>query len=208
MNNSFYELKTTQDDSRNSRIKESRSVWNEIYEWVDCAVITVVCLLLVFTFIFRQVKIDGSSMEKTLFDGERVIVSDMFYTPQYGDIVVISSEIYDNVPIIKRVIATEGQWIDIHDGNVYVGDNLEEMKQVGTEFIGDTVTEETVGSVDIYGRQEYPLLVPQNMVFVMGDNRTVSLDSRTEAVGLIDERFILGKALYRVYPFSEFGSIY
>lgn len=191
----------------NKKLKETRTFWNELYEWVDCAVITIICILLMFTFVFRQVKIDGGSMEPTLHNEERVIVSDMFYTPEYGDIVVISSEVYDNVPIIKRVIATEGQWIDIYDGLVYVGNSKDDMKPVGSEFVGDIYTEAELGG-GLYEGQDYPLQVPENHVFVLGDNRSVSLDSRTTVVGLIDERHILGKALYRIYPFSEFGSIY
>ena len=191
----------------NKKLKETRTFWNELYEWVDCAVITIICILLMFTFVFRQVKIDGGSMEPTLHNEERVIVSDMFYTPEYGDNVVISSEVYDNVPIIKRVIATEGQWIDIYDGLVYVGNSKDDMKPVGSEFVGDIYTEAALGG-GLYGSLDYPLQVPENHVFVLGDNRSVSLDSRTTVVGLIDERHILGKALYRIYPISEFGSIY
>lgn len=193
--------------SANDGLKETRSFWSEVYEWIDCAVITVMVILLVFTFLFRQVKIDGGSMEPTLINGERIVVSDLFYTPEYGDIVVISSEVYDNVPIIKRVIATEGQWVDIFDGTVYVGNSKNDMKAVGSEFVGDIYTDAVVGG-GFYGSHEYPLQVPKNHVFVLGDNRNVSLDSRTTSVGLVDERQILGKALYRVYPFNKLGSVY
>lgn len=189
-------------------VKQTKTFWTEVYEWIDSAVITVMVILLAFTFLFRQVRIEGNSMWPTLQNGERVIVSDVFYTPEYGDIVVISSEVYDDIPIIKRVIATEGQWVDIHDGKVFVGKSLENMKEVGSEFVGDILTEVSVGSVDAYGVQKYPLQVPENHVFVLGDNRSVSLDSRTAVVGLIDQRQILGKALYRVFPFDNIGSIY
>ena len=192
---------------KKSKIKETKSVWTEAYEWIDSAVITVMILLLVFTFLFRQVKIDGNSMHPTLQDGERVIISDVFYTPQYGDIVVISSEVYDNVPIIKRVIATEGQWVDIYDGDVYVGDDNFNMFKVSDEFVGDAYTEQVVSS-GLLGFYEYPIQVPENHVFVLGDNREVSLDSRTEIVGFIDCRQILGKALFRVFPIEKLGSLY
>ena len=188
-------------------LKETRTVWKEIYEWIDCAVITVLCLILLFSFAFRQVSIDGSSMNNTLREGERVIVSDVFYKPQYGDIVVISAEVYDNVPIIKRVVATEGQGINITDGKVYVGETKETMKEVASKFTDCEKTDSLMADGN-YGVQEYPLQIPENHVFVLGDNRKVSLDSRTTAVGLIDERQILGKALYRVYPFDRIGSIY
>ena len=195
------------DFSKKNKIKETKSVWAEAYEWIDSAVLTVMVLLLVFTFLFRQVKIDGNSMHPTLQNGERVIISDVFYTPQYGDIVVISSEVYGNVPIIKRVIATEGQWVDIYGGNVYVGDDGSNMFKVSDEFVGDAYTEDVVAS-GLLGYYNYPIQVPENHVFVLGDNRNVSLDSRTEVIGFIDCRQILGKALYRVYPVEKIGSLY
>ncbi len=187
-------------------VKPARSFWHEIYEWIDSAVITVMCLLVILTFVVRQVRIDGSSMENTLFNNDRVVVSDVFYTPKYGDIVVISSEVYDNVPIIKRVIAVGGEWVDIKDGNVYVGKSRDNMKSKGSEFIDNKYTDPVL-SDGFYGEQNYPLLVPDGYVFVLGDNRAVSLDSRTLAVGLIDERQILGKAFYRVFPFDSISKL-
>lgn len=193
------------------QMKETRSFWNEAYEWIDCAVVTVIALLLVFTFLFNQVKIDGGSMNDTLLDQDRVIVSNVFYKPKYGDIIVISSEVYDDIPIIKRVIATENQWVDIQEGKVYVGDSKDDMKRVGDEFLNTYNLNKGTAAVmsgGIYGSHQYPLQVPQGCVFVLGDNRDVSLDSRTASVGFVDEDQILGKALYRIYPFDRFGSIY
>ena len=193
------------------QMKETRSFWNEAYEWIDCAVVTVIALLLVFTFLFNQVKIDGGSMNDTLLDQDRVIVSNVFYKPKYGDIIVISSEVYDDIPIIKRVIATENQWVDIQEGKVYVGDSKDDMKRVGDEFLNTYNLNKGTAAVmsgGIYGHHQYPLQVPQGCVFVLGDNRDVSLDSRTASVGFVDEDQILGKALYRFYPFDRFGSIY
>ncbi len=189
------------------QVKETRSFWSEAYEWIDCAVITVVVILLLFTFFFSQVKIEGGSMYPTLKDQERVIVSDLFYSPEYGDIVVVSSEVYDDTPIIKRVIATEGQYVNIADGKVYVGDSFDSMKEVGTELIGDVYTDKVM-SGGAYGFHNYPLQVPKNHVFLLGDNRGVSLDSRTTSVGMVSEDQILGKALYRIYPLDKFGCIY
>lgn len=190
------------------KMKKTKSFWNEIFEWIDCIVITVMCLLLVFTFVINQVRIDGTSMYDTLENNDRVLVSDVFYTPKNGDIVVVSSEIYDNVPIIKRVIAVGGQWIDIKDGKVYIGDSKDNLTELDEDYLDDEVYTDTVLAGGYYGYHEYPLMVPMGKVFVLGDNRSVSLDSRTTSVGLVDERQILGKALYRVYPFGKFGSIY
>lgn len=186
-------------------MKETRSVWAEIYDWIDTAVITVVCVLLLFTFVFKQVQVDGTSMCDTLQNNERIIMSDVFYTPKYGDIVVISDEVYGDIPLIKRVIATEGQWVDIADGVVYVGDSKEDMTPKGNEFTKQS-TEAVVSALS--GYHQYPLQVPEGTVFVLGDNRSVSLDSRTQAVGFVDTDQILGKALYRVFPMDKMGSIY
>lgn len=189
---------------KEEQIKETRSVWSEIYEWIDTAVITVVCILLIFTFVFKQVVVEGDSMYDTLQNGERVIVSDVFYKPQYGDIVVISNEVYGNTPLIKRIIATEGQWVDIKDGTVYVGDTKETLEEKGNEFTNALTKASMSSSVG----HSYPLQVPEGTVFVLGDNRTVSLDSRTTEVGFVDANQIIGKALYRVFPMDRIGNIY
>lgn len=187
-------------------VKQTRSLWKEVFDWVDCAVVTIICVILLFTFVFRQVQIDGSSMSNTLEHGDRIIISNIFYTPKKGDVVVVSSEIYDNVPIIKRVIATEGQWISITGGKVYVGESTDAMEALQEVYIGGMQTEELVAG-GFYGSHEYPLQVPKGKVFLLGDNRAVSLDSRTTAVGLVDVRHIVGKAICRVYPFNKIGSI-
>ena len=195
------------ENSKEYVIKETRSLWKEVYDWVDCAVVTIVCVILLFTFVFRQVQIDGSSMSNTLEHGDRVIISDVFYTPKRGDVVVVSSEIYDNVPKIKRVIATEGQWVNITGGKVYVGESTDAMELLYESYIGGMQTDELVAG-GFYGTQKYPLQVPEGKVFLLGDNRAVSLDSRTTAIGLVDERYIVGKAIFRVYPFDKIGSIF
>ncbi len=199
-------MNENKDISGKENIKESKSVLSEIYEWVDCAVITVLVILLLFSFVFKQVEVDGTSMNDTLLHKERVVISDAFYKPEYGDIVVISNEVFGDIPLIKRVIATEGQWINIEDGIVYVGDTKDSMEPKGNEFTSHARTESIVSPE--YGYHTYPLQVPEGTVFVLGDNRSISLDSRTQSVGFIDNRQIIGKALYRVYPFEKFGNIY
>ncbi|MBE6798369.1 MAG: signal peptidase I [Ruminococcaceae bacterium] len=189
------------------KVKETRSLWKELFEWVDLIVLTGIVMLLIFTFVFRNIEIDGGSMNNTLIHGERVIISNLFYTPKNGDIVVVSSEVYDDIPIIKRVIATEGQWIDIRNGLVYVGDSEDDMQLLEEDYIGGQYTEDIIAS-NFYGHHTYPLQVPENKLFLLGDNRSVSLDSRTTVVGLVDERQVLGKALYRVYPLDKMGSVY
>ena len=154
-------------------------------------------ILLIFLIFFRIIVVSGDSMYSTLLDGDYVLLlNNLFYhEPRQGDIVVISKESYDNGnPIVKRVIATEGQTVDIDfvNGIVYVdGEVLTE------EYINTPTTDER-GMV-------FPLLVEENCIFVLGDNRGVSLDSRSPQIGQIDQREVLGKAIYLMIPGTSHG---
>lgn len=183
---------------------EKVSVKQNMFEWIEIIVVSLIAVIVGLTFIFKIVTIKGTSMTNTLFDGERVIITGLFYTPERGDIVVISrnaSNDYDTrgqkEPIIKRVIATEGQTVDIDfaRGIVYVdGEVLEEP------YIREPTTK-AEGVV-------FPVTVPENCVFVLGDHRADSLDSRSPDIGnegMIDTRYIMGKAILRVLPFSKIG---
>ena len=152
----------------------------------------LVLIMIVFLLVFRVIIVSGSSMYSTLLDGDYLLLlSNVFYhEPEQGDIVVISKESFDNgSAIVKRVIATEGQIVDIDfaNGIVYVdGLPLEE------EYI-NTPTNVEEGMA-------FPLIVDENCVFVMGDNRNASKDSRNPEIGLVDKREILGKAVILLYP--------
>lgn len=194
-----------ENNNKNVSEKLRRSVW----EWLETIVISCLLVVFIFTFVFRIVGIDGDSMLNTLVDKERVIISDLFYTPSRGDIVVISRNYYNDIenkdnnssPIIKRVIATEGETVDIRDGHVFVnGEMLNEP-------YARTLTNPYASSDGV----TFPVTVPENCVFVLGDNRGESWDSRSLSIGedgMIDERYILGKALFRIFPFQKFGGIY
>ena len=169
----------------------------EAYDWVRTIVFAVVISTLVLLFILRTVSVVGSSMVPTLSDGERVVVSRLFYTPRQGDIVVLRKESFMSEPIVKRVIAVAGQTVDIDfdAGLVYVdGEALEE----------DYVNSPTLEREDFEGS----VTVPEGCVFVMGDNRNRSTDSRDEALGCVDERYIIGKALWRIWPIDKLGTVY
>ena len=149
-------------------------------------------VLLVVMLLFRIVVVSGPSMMQTLQNGDRLIVlSNVFYkTPKFGDIVVASKESFKNgEPIIKRVIATEGQKVDIDfkSGLVYVDDKVLYEPYINTP-------------TNLYEGIEFPLVVDEGCVFVMGDNRNDSKDSRSVEIGLIDRREILGKAIFLVIP--------
>lgn len=149
-------------------------------------------ILLIFTLLFRIVVVSGSSMYNTLADGDWLLVlsNTISGEPEYGDIIVASKDSFnDGEPIIKRVIATEGQTVDIdfNQGIVYVdGVALEE------DYIYSPTTDDE--------GMDFPLTVEEGCVFAMGDNRGRSSDSRNPDIGLIDKREILGRAFFLVFP--------
>ncbi|MEA4895664.1 MAG: signal peptidase I, partial [Oscillospiraceae bacterium] len=155
----------------------------------------LVCVL-VFAFLFRIIGIIGSSMEPTFSDKDSVIISDLFFTPKQGDVVVLRKLSFQEEPIIKRVIAVAGQTVDINfeKGIVYVDDQpLDEPY----------IRELTLTPLDFDGK----ITVPENSVFVMGDNRNNSTDSRSAMIGCVDDRYIMGKVLLRLLPVDKFGVI-
>ncbi len=187
--------------------KKPFSLKKEVFEWLEILITAVILLVILFSFIFKVVTISGRSMQNTLMNGEKVIISNIGYTPKQGDIVVISrnanniASVADaNTPIIKRVIATEGQVVDIDfvSGIVYVdGVKLED--------------DYTKTPTNLRGDIEFPVVVNEGCIFVLGDNRNDSTDSRNSSIGengMIDTRHVLGKALFRIFPFNGFGGLY
>lgn len=171
-------------------LKKSEGISN-LYDWIHSMLFAVVLVVLLLTFFLRLVDVSGTSMLQTLQSGDKVIVTNFFYTPRDGDIVVISHGAEYSDPIIKRVIATEGQTLSI--------DFDKEVVTVDGEVLNEPYiqghTKESSG--------EIPSVIPEGKVFVMGDNRTVSLDSRSHEIGLIDVDDIIGKAQVVVFPFND-----
>lgn len=170
---------------------------SELFDWVQCVVAALLVCVMLFVFVGRTVGVVGESMLQTLQNGDRLIISDMFYTPKQGDIVVLRKQTFLDEPIIKRVIAVAGQTVDIDfdAGIVYVD---------GVALDENYVNSPTNRVIDFVG----PVTVPEGCVFVLGDNRNASNDSRDERVGCVDTRYIIGKALWRLTPISSFGSVY
>ena len=167
----------------------SDDVKMEIYDWLQCFISALVVGILIFIFLFRVITVDGSSMNPTLVNGDKIIISKLFYTPKYGDVIVLKAPSFRDEPLVKRIIATEGQTIDIDftEGVVYIdGEALDEPY-----IAAPTMLEE-----DFRGE----ITVPEGCVFVMGDNRNASTDSRTSSVGMIDTREIFGKVYLIVFP--------
>ena len=169
----------------------------EIYEWIQCLITALIICVVLFVFFIRVIDVSGTSMNPTLQNGDKMLVSNLFYKPKAGDVVVFKKDSYDpGKALVKRVIATEGQEInmDFDKGIVYIdGEPIEE----------DYIAELTRNKLDFIG----PKTVPEGCVFVMGDNRNMSTDSRKAEIGMVDSRLILGRAYGVIFPLSEIGWI-
>ena len=185
-----------EEEQREQAMNAERRMVKSAYEWVESIAFAVITVVLIFTFLFRVVGVDGESMEPTLTNGSFVIISDLFYQPKQGDVVVITPTVSLDIPIIKRVIATEGQTVDI---DFITGDVTVDGEVLDEPYIA----QRTHLKYDIC----FPQTVPKGHIFVMGDNRNHSLDSRDSSIGMVDNRYLLGKALMRVLPVSEIGLI-
>ena len=185
------------EEMRNKKPEEKPDWKKTLVLYLHDLVYMMVGLMLVFLLLFRVIVVSGSSMYDTLIDGDYLLLlSNVFYQePEYGDIIVVSKESFDSgVPIIKRVIATEGQTVDIdfEAGIVYVdGEALQE--------------DYTYTPTNVQEGMTFPLTLQDGCVFAMGDNRNGSLDSRCPDIGQIDRREILGKALFLFLPGTDEG---
>ena len=164
-----------------------------VYDFASIIMAAFIIITIIFTFVFRLVGVKGQSMESTLFENDWLITMEQ-KEYVYGDIVVITEPNYFNEPLIKRVIATGGQIVDIDYGSstVYVDGVALEEPYINESFIlqnDDDIT--------------FPYTVPEGHLFCMGDNRNHSTDSRSTLIGAVDERYILGRAMLRILPFGD-----
>ena len=165
----------------------------EIFEWFDSVVFGLAVAMVVLVFFFNFSNVNGSSMYSTLSGGDKVIERGFLYTPKRGDIVTTDALISHGKPLAKRVIALAGDTVEIADGVVKVNGELIEESYLDEGVITEPLD---IG---------YPVVVPEGKVFLMGDNRENSLDSRSSEIGFIDERDIQGKVIWRVSP--VFGKV-
>ena len=192
------------------RLKKEKSQQQPPKNWVqalfrDFDIIYIfVAFMLVYVLLFRVVVVTGDSMKQTLVDGDMLLLASntVYRNPKQGDIIVASKDSFRNGEcIVKRVIATEGQTVDIDFENRIVKVNGEPLEESYVFF-----AEDDFGPM-IQEGITFPKTVPEGCVFVMGDNRNDSQDSRSPSIGFIDKREILGKAFFLIFPGTDHGSI-
>lgn len=181
---------------------------SSLIDYIEIIVVAVCAVILLFTIFTRTCTVDGDSMNNTLHNTELLLISDAFYTPERQDVIVFHNNDgtfggRNNKPLVKRVIGVAGDTV--------VVDNAAKTVTV-TNKDGETqILEEEYVFFDpykndsFYGTQTY--VVPEGKLFVMGDNRRASLDSRYPTIGYVDERSVLGKVYLRISPISKIGII-
>ena len=184
-------------DQNNGVVRKKRRLQELLLDYMHDIVFLLAIMLLVFVLVFRVVVVSGPSMKTTLVDGDYLIVlsSALAGDPEPGDIIVASkADFKDGEPIIKRVIATEGQVVDIDFAT-------------GIVTVDGVVLDEPYvkDGTKLYEGVDFPLTVDEGCLFVMGDNRNQSKDSRDPDIGLIDERQVLGHAIFLVWPGTDGG---
>ena len=193
------DLKTLRDTKK----KEVNIPWQKsLLLYLHDLVVLLSVVVIVFLLMFRVVVVSGTSMNTTLLDGDYLLLAGrIFYSePKRGDIIVASKDSFDNgAPIVKRVIATEGQWvnIDFAAGIVYVGDTKENMKALDEPYV--------LTPTNVPEGVSFPLQVQESCIFVMGDNRNDSKDSRNPEIGQINRKEVLGKVIFLFFPGNNYG---
>ena len=184
---------TEQNNGETESKKKSGTKLPFSYDFVSVICTAVLMIMILFTFVFRFVGVTGDSMNPTLYDNDWLLVKTVNSGYERGDIIISTQPNAFNEPIVKRVIATGGQTVNINfeTGEVFVDGEL---------LYEDYIADPTTNPEDV----SFPVTVPEGCLFVMGDNRLHSTDSRSNAIGMLDERYIIGKVKFRIMPFDSF----
>ncbi len=179
--------------------KEPVTFSRALYDWLEALIGAVVLVILLFLFVGRFIYVDGHSMLPTLQDRDMMLVTELGYSPKQGDVVVLTKSAFLDQPIVKRVIAVGGQQVDIdyEAGTVSVD---------GVALQEPYILEAMERPTNPYMGNEH-VLVPEGSIYVMGDNRNHSSDSRYATLGTVDVRHVIGRAYCVVFPFQDFGLI-
>lgn len=169
----------------------------DLYYWLQALMVALVSIIIIFTFVVRIINVVGSSMVPTLENGDMLLVQSIGYTPKQGDVVVLTKESFLDEPIVKRVVALGGQTVQIDYGAGTV--------TVDGQVLHEPYIKEAMRPTSYESMTE--VVVPEGSIFVLGDNRNGSTDSRSYALGPVDERHIIGRVLCVLLPFSNFGAV-
>lgn len=195
---SIAEITNYGENNGNNDDKDNEGGVASAFEWLDSIVIALVAVIFIFTMVLGKVEVSGDSMLDTLHNGDQLIITGYNYTPTRGDIVIIAKNasktelgrIYTNKPLVKRIVATEGQTVEIKDGYLFV-DGVKQEEDYARTLTVDN---------GFKGKQT----VPEGCIFVLGDNRGDSADSRL--IGFIPKQYVMGKVLCRIYPFDSIAA--
>ena len=192
--NEKFEINETEQQNETAAKEEKLTLAQRIVELASIIASSIIAIMLIFTFVFRVVGVSGPSMMNTLRNGDWLLVSAFITEPERGDIVIVTQPNTFNEPIVKRVIAVGGDTIDI------------DFETAAVTVNGNVINEPYLATptTDDEGGWTYPLTLEEGQVFVMGDNRQHSTDSRSADIGLIDENYILGQVMVRFSPLSSF----
>ncbi len=181
-----------------AKARRDTSGGKELYLNIRVLAVMMTVFVLMFTFVARIIVVSGPSMENTLIEGDLILVWSLGYTPRQGDIVVLTQESYQEDSIVKRVIATEGQRVDInYDSGIVLVDG---------KALEEDYTKEAM-HVPSYGEGINHVTVPEGCIFVMGDNRNQSADSRFPSIGIVDTRCVIGHGIAVIFPFHHWKGL-
>jgi len=199
-------MNTNEANNSNSSQSSRSKMFLLLYDIFETILICFIIILILSSFFVKTCTVEGNSMLNTLEDGDRLIISDLFYSSKEGDIVVFHDTENLNKFIVKRVISTGNKWVRIDYDNqlIYVSDD-------NTFDENEIIDESEYIYLDI-GRYKgfndiETTYVPEGHLFVLGDNRNNSVDSRSEAIGLVDERTVIGKVIFRLFPYDKLGTV-